>query len=235
MRAKRESLVAARPPMRQPASTRRGPSLGRPIERARAASAVAGSERASIAVLPFSSLSSDKEDGYLAGGIAAELIGALSGVPDLRVASHLASFRFHDTPDLQVVADTLNIRYVITGSLRRAGNRIRVMAELTDAESGEQLWARTYERAVEDVFAVQEEIAREIVSATGGQLIRAGSERASRTPPESLDAWGLVRRAYHFWNHAFTVEGVEDALNLLRGPCRSIRTTRPRAPFSVST
>jgi serine/threonine protein kinase/tetratricopeptide (TPR) repeat protein len=176
----------------------------------------AGSERASIAVLPFSSLSSDKEDGYLAGGIAAELIGALSGVPDLRVASHLASFRFHDTPDLQVVADTLNIRYVLTGSLRRAGNRIRVMAELTDAESAEQLWARTYERGVEDVFAVQEEIAREIVNATGGQLIRAGSERASRTPPESLDAWGLVRRAYHFWNHAFSVEGVEDALNLLR-------------------
>ena len=176
----------------------------------------AGSERASIAVLPFSSLSSDKEDAYLAGGIAAELIGALSGVPDLRVASQLASFRFRDTPDLQVVADTLNIRYVLTGSLRRAGNRIRVMAELTDAESSEQLWARTYERAVEDVFAVQEDIAREIVSATGGQLIRTGSERASRTPPESLDAWGLVRRAYHFWNHAFTVEGVEDALNLLR-------------------
>lgn len=176
----------------------------------------AGSERASIAVLPFTSLSSDKEDGYLAAGIAAELVGALSGVPDLRVASHLASFRFKDTPDLQVVADTLNIRYVLTGTLRRAGNRIRLMAELTDAGSGEQLWARTYERAVEDVFAMQEEIAREIVSATGGQLIRAGSERASRTPPESLDAWGLVRRAYHFWNHAFTVEGVEDALNLLR-------------------
>ncbi len=175
-----------------------------------------GSERASIAVLPFTSLSSDKEDGYLAGGISAELIGALSGVPDLRVASHLASFRFHDTPDLQVVADTLNIRYVLTGSLRRAGNRIRVMAELTDAQSGEQLWARTYERAVEDVFAVQEEIAREIVNATGGELIRAGSERASRAAPESLDAWGLVRRAYHFWNHAFTVEGVEDALDLLR-------------------
>ncbi len=115
-----------------------------------------------------------------------------------------------------MVADTLNIRYVLTGSLRRAGNRIRVMAELTDAQSGEQLWARTYERAVEDVFAVQEEIAGEIVNATGGELIRAGSERASRTPPESLDAWGLVRRAYHFWNHAFTVEGVEDALNLLR-------------------
>lgn len=175
-----------------------------------------GSERASIAVLPFATLSSDKEDEYLAAGIAAELISALSGVPDLRVASHLASFRFKDTPDLQKVADTLNIRYVLTGSLRRAGPRIRVMAELTEAPTGSQLWAKTYQRGVEDVFDVQEEIAREIVNATGGQLIRAGSERASRTPPESLDAWGLVRRAYHFWNHAFTLDGVNDALNLLR-------------------
>src|SRR5215204_51421 len=175
-----------------------------------------GSERASIAVLPFATLSSDKEDEYLAGGIAAELISALSGVPDLRVASHLASFRFKDSPELQKVADTLNIRYVLTGSLRRAGQRIRVTAELTEAAVGVQLWAKTYQRGIEDVFEVQEEIAREIVNATGGQLIRAGSERASRTPPESLDAWGLVRRAYHFWNHAFTLEGVNDALNLLR-------------------
>ena len=175
-----------------------------------------GSERASIAVLPFMSLSSDKEDGYLAAGIAAELISALSGVPDLRVASHLASFRFQGAPDLKTVADTLNIRYVLTGSLRRAGDRIRVMAELTDATSGVQLWVKTYQRGIEDVFAVEEEIAREIVSATGGELIRAGSETASRAAPESLDAWGLVRRAYHFWNHAFTADGVEDALNLLR-------------------
>lgn len=176
-----------------------------------------GSERASIAVLPFASLSSDKEDAHLAAGIAAELISALSGVPDLRVASHLASFRFHGAiPELSTVAAALNIRYVLTGSMRRAGSRIRVMAELTDAVPGVQLWARTYERGIEDVFAVQEEIAREIVGATGGQIIRAGSEQASRSAPESLDAWGLVRRAYHFWNHAWTPEGVEDALNLLR-------------------
>jgi serine/threonine protein kinase len=175
-----------------------------------------GSERASIAVLPFACLSSDKEDGYLAAGIAAELISALSGVPDLRVASHLASFRFQGTPDLQTVGSTLNIRYVLTGSLRRAGDRIRVMAELTDATTGLQLWVKTYQRGIEDVFAVQEEIASEIVSATGGELIRAGSAAASRATPDSLDAWGLVRKAYHFWNHAFTPEGVEDALNLLR-------------------
>jgi serine/threonine protein kinase/tetratricopeptide (TPR) repeat protein len=177
----------------------------------------AGAERTSIAVLPFTSLSSDQDDAHLAAGIAAELISALSGVPDLRVASYVASSRFlGGGHDLQTVAEALSIRYLLTGSLRRAGSRIRVMAELTDAERGVQLWVKTYERALEDVFAVQEEIAREIVSSTGGQILRAGSEQASRVPPESLDAWGLVRRAYHFWNHNFTVEGVAAALDLLR-------------------
>jgi adenylate cyclase len=90
------------------------------------------------------------------------------------------------------------------------------MAELVDVSAGVQAWAKRYERASEDAFAVQEEIAAGIVGATGGHLARAGSERASRVPPENLDAWGLVRRAYHFWNHDFTLEGVEDSLNLLR-------------------
>ena len=194
-----------------------------------------GSERASIAVLPFTSLSSDKEDGYLAGGISAELIGALSGVPDLRVASHLASFRFHDTPDLQVVADTLNIRYVLTGSLRRAGNRIRVMAELTDAQSGEQLWARTYERAVEDVFAVQEEIARRDRQRDGR---RAHSRRVRAREPYG------ARKPGRLGAGAPRVSLLEPRVHRRRrrgrarissaGRWRSTRTTRPRGRFSVS-
>ena len=177
----------------------------------------AGSERASLAVLPFASLSPDKEDGYIAAGVTAELITALSGVPDLRVASHLASARFHGpSEDLATVAAALRIRYVLTGSVRRAASRIRVSADLTDAAAGAMLWSKTYEGGIEDIFEVQEDIARQIVSATGGELIRAESALANRAAPDSLDAWGLVRRAYHFWNHAWTPEGVEDALNLLR-------------------
>ena len=149
--------------------------------------------------------------------MTAELISALSGVPDLRVASHLASARFQGpSEDLATVAAALRIRYVLTGSVRRAASRIRVSADLTDAVAGVMLWSKTYERGLEDIFEVQEDIARQIVSATGGELIRAESALASRAAPENLDAWGLVRRAYHFWNHAWTPEGVEDALNLLR-------------------
>jgi len=174
-------------------------------------------ERASLSVLPFISLSADKDDAYLAAGITAELTSALSGIPDLRVASPLASFRYQaESADLKAVAKTLNTRYILTGTLRHAGQRIRVTATLTDAVPGSQIWTKQYERDLEDIFAVQEEIAAEIVGATGGEIIRIGAELASRSATESLDAWGLVRKAYHFWNHAFTPEGVHESLNLLR-------------------
>jgi TolB-like protein/Flp pilus assembly protein TadD len=172
-----------------------------------------GSERASIAVLPFASLSADPEDGYTAAGIASEIIVALGGVPDLRVASELASFRFREKQqDLAEIASALHTRYVLTGSLRRSGDRIRVLATLNDAEGGAQIWSKAYDRQLADLFALQEEIAQAIVSATGGEIIRADAARLSRSSPEQLDAWGLLYRAYHFWNHAFSREGLEAAL-----------------------
>jgi len=176
-----------------------------------------GSERASIGVLPFRSLTQDPEDGFLATGLSSEVVSALSGVPDLRIASHLATFRYRDElPDLQQAAKELNIRYLLTGSLQRSGQRLRVIAELSDAAEGRVVWTRTFKFGVEDLFDVQEQIASSIVGATGGQILKERSENASHTPPESLDAWGLVRKAYHFWNYAFRIEGVSESLNLLR-------------------
>jgi serine/threonine-protein kinase len=179
---------------------------------------VAGREKISIAVLPFRSLSADQEDSYMAMGIGSEINSALSRVPGVRVASHLATYRYRDNeiPDLGRIASELNIRYVLTGSLRRGGSRIRVIVELADAIGGSVLWSRTYDRDLEDLFAVQEEIASAIVRATGGELIRAGSERADKASPDELDAWGLVRKAYHFWNYGFHPAGIGDSLNLLR-------------------
>jgi serine/threonine protein kinase/Flp pilus assembly protein TadD len=177
----------------------------------------AGHEKSSIAVLPFRSLSSDKDDEYMAMGIGSEISSALSRVPSIRVASNLSTFRYQDEiPDLQEIATKLKIRYVLTGSLRRAGTRIRVMAELADALAGSVLWSRTYERHLEDLFAVQEEIAESIVRATGGELIRAGSEHADKASAHELDAWGLVRKAYHFWNYGFHPAGIGESLDLLR-------------------
>jgi serine/threonine protein kinase/tetratricopeptide (TPR) repeat protein len=178
----------------------------------------AGREKISIAVLPFRSLSTDQEDSYMAMGIGSEINSALSRVPGVRVASHLSTYRYRDNevPDLAHIAAELKIRYVLTGSLRHGGDRIRVIVELADAVAGSVLWSRTYNRNLEDLFTVQEEIAGAIVRATGGELIRAGSEHASKASPEELDAWGLVRKAYHFWNYGFRPEGIGDSLNLLR-------------------
>ncbi len=179
---------------------------------------VAGREKISIAVLPFRSLSADQEDSYMAMGIGSEINSALSRVPGVRVASHLATYRYRDNemPDLGRIATELKIRYVLTGSLRRGGNRIRVIVELSDVIAGSVLWSHSYDRNLEDLFAVQEEIATAIVRAMGGELIRAGSEHASKASPEVLDAWGLVRKAYHFWNYGFHPAGIGDSLNLLR-------------------
>ena len=179
---------------------------------------VAGREKISIAVLPFRSLSADQEDSYMAEGIGSEINSALSRVPGVRVASHLSTYRYKDKeiPDLSRIASDLKIRYVLTGSLRRGGNRIRVIVELADAIAGSVEWSRNYDRDIEDLFAVQEEIATAIVRATGGELIRAGSERANKASSDELDAWGLVRKAYHFWNYGFHPAGISDSLNLLR-------------------
>jgi serine/threonine protein kinase/tetratricopeptide (TPR) repeat protein len=174
-------------------------------------------EKTSIAVLAFRSLSADPDDKFLAEGIASEVIRALSGVPGVRVASQLASFRFKgEDTDPARIAEALHIRYVLTGSVRRAGSRIRVIAELTDAVASSVIWSHTFDRSTDDIFAVQEEIAKAIVGATGGQIIKARAEWANTEAPASLDAAGLVRRAYHFLNQAYNPDAINDSIELLR-------------------
>jgi serine/threonine protein kinase len=176
-----------------------------------------GSERASIAVLPFNSLSRDPEDSYLAAGLASELVSALTGLNGLRIAPQVAAYREHERgADPIAVSRTLNTRYVLTGSLRRGGDRIRVGAELTDGVAEAVVWTKSYDRLGEDIFEIQEDIARLIVKSVGGHLIRAATDFAFHTPTDNLDAWGLLRKAYHIWNYQFSVEGVRTAIDLSR-------------------
>lgn len=177
----------------------------------------AGSERTSIGVLPFIALSRDPDDEYLAAGIASEIISALSGLPGVRVPSQLSSFRFKgEDCDVRKAAETLQCKYLLTGTLRRAGSRIRVVAELDDPANEAQLWSKTYDRSIEDIFAVQEEIASAIAASTGGQLIRSRAESANLQASEDLDAWGLVRKAYYFVNHAYHAGAIYEAIDMLR-------------------
>ena len=175
-----------------------------------------GSERASIAVLPFRSLSADPDDAYLAKGLAAEVIHALTGVPRLRVAPQQASFRLGEEAQAQTVARALNTRYVVGGTLRRAGERLRVQAELIDGFQESVAWSMTYDRRMTDIFEVQEEISKAIVSSIGGHLIRSDTDTVYRIPTENLDAWGLVRKAYHIWNYEFSMQGLGQSIAMLR-------------------
>lgn len=167
-------------------------------------------------MFPFDSLSPDAGDAYLADGITTEIISMLSRVPDLRVVSRAASFAYRDRKaDIWKIVRDLKLRYVLTGSVRRAGDRIRVTADLTDATDHTQLWANTYQRQLADLFAVQEEIAEAIVIAFGGEYLRAEWRRAGRRPTESLDAWGLVQKAKSL-NLPVNREAMDEGLELAR-------------------
>lgn len=172
--------------------------------------------RGSIAVFPFTSLSPDPNDAYLADGIATEIVAMLSRMPDLRVVSQsaMSGFRGHETEVRDIVKD-LNIRYVLTGSVRHAGERVRVTAELSDAADFTQLWSRTYERQLADLFAVQDEIAEAIVIAFGGEYLRAEWRRARHRSTDNLDAWGLVQKARSL-NLPINREAADEALRLAR-------------------
>ena len=174
------------------------------------------SARASLAVLPFDSLSPDAGGSYLADGIASEVISLLSRVSELRVVSRLASFAYRErgVGALDALRD-LGADYLLTGSVRRAGDRIRVIAELTEVAERTQIWSRTYERRFEDMLVVQEELAEAIVIAFGGAYLRAEWRRARHRPTDSLDAWDLVQkaRAMHLPDDR---EAMAEALRLAR-------------------
>lgn len=177
--------------------------------------------KAALAVLPFKALSHNDDDVHLATGISSEIIADLASLPDIRVSSHVASFMFQgEQIDLAQVADVLSVRYVVTGSLQHSADRIQVFAELTDVVDGEQLWSGTYKREFEDLFELQESIAEAVAGAIGGELKLVDTFTASQSPTRSLDAWGLVQKAFHFWLTGFHPEKLAEAMKLLKQAIR---------------
>jgi adenylate cyclase len=156
-------------------------------------------DKPSIAVLPFENLSRDPEQEYFADGMVEEITTALSKVRWFFVIARNSSFIYKGRAvDVKQVAQELRVRYVLEGSVRKAGDRVRVSAQLIDATTGNHIWAERYERQLADVFAVQDEITERVVAAIEPQLYAAEHFRSSRKPPESLDAWECVVRALSF-------------------------------------
>ena len=132
----------------------------------------------SIAVLPFVNMSSDPEQGYFSDGISEELLNVLVHVDGLRVASRTSSFAFKgENKNLAEIADALKVSYLLEGSVRKAGNRVRITAQLIEAAGDRHLWSEIYERDLTDIFAIQSEIANAIVAALRESLeIEVASE-----------------------------------------------------------
>jgi TolB-like protein len=153
----------------------------------------------SIAVLPFANLSDDPENQYFSDGLADELLNALAGVEDLQVAGRTSSFSLRDRGlDLREIGDTLNVRAVLEGSVRRTEDRVRITARLVDAETGFQLWSQDYDREIMDIFRVQEELAGSIVQA---MLPRLGTEAGDlfRGGTSDLQAYDLYLGCRQNW------------------------------------
>jgi len=158
-------------------------------------------DRPSIAVLPFSNISGDPEQDYFADGMTEDIITGLSHFKDLFVVARNSVFTYKGKPvKVQVVSEELGVRYVLEGSVRKAGNKIRVTAQLVDAVAGHHIWAKKFDRELTEIFSLQDEITQEIVAATGaigggrGALQQAELERISRKPTESLQAYDFFLR-----------------------------------------
>jgi adenylate cyclase len=157
-----------------------------------------------IAVLPFADLSPGKDNEYLGDGMTEELINALARVDGLRVAARTSSFALKGKDlDVRTVGDTLDVATVLEGSVQKVGSRLRVFAQLIDAKSGYHLWSETYERELEDVFAVQDQITKAIVGALRVRLASTPTAQHLqyvKRPTGDLEAYELYLRGRYFWN-----------------------------------
>jgi adenylate cyclase len=171
-------------------------------------------DKPSIAVLPFQNLSGDPDQDYFADGIVEEIITALSRMHWLFVIARNSSFTYKGRAvDVKQVGRALGVRYVLEGSVRKAGNRVRIIGQLIDASTGAHLWADRFEGGLEDVFDLQDQVTAKVVGAVAPKLEQAEIERAKRKPTESLDAYDYFLRGMA-GIHRLTREGNNEALQM---------------------
>jgi adenylate cyclase len=178
-------------------------------------------EKPSIAVLPFENISGDPEQEYFSDGITEEIITALSKIPKMFVIARNSTFTYKSKPvKVQQVGEELGVRYVLEGGVRKAGNRVRITAQLVDAATGHHLWAERYERDLKDIFALQDEITYKILTALQVTLTEGEQARVWATRTNNLDAFLTYLQARRHFG-LFTKEGyvsarqiAQDAINL---------------------
>ena len=174
------------------------------------------SEKPSIAVLALTNMSNDPDQDYIGDGITEDLITALSKIRSFKVISRESTFSYKGMAiDVRQVASELGVRFVLEGSVRKSGNRVRVTVQLIDAETGHHVWAERYDREMEDIFDLQDEMVRVIASALEPELNAFERERAVNKPPDNLDAWELYQRAlWYMWT--YQDDNIRTALELFK-------------------
>jgi TolB-like protein/Tfp pilus assembly protein PilF/aminoglycoside phosphotransferase (APT) family kinase protein len=167
----------------------------------------------SIAVLPFADMSAQKDHEYFCEGMAEELINALAKLQGLRVASRTSAFRFKGAADIHKVGQELGVDTVLEGSVRTAGSRLRVSAQLVNAANGYQMWSERFDRQLEDVFDIQDEIARAIVEALKVTLLGDQNAALVKRGADNVEAYQLCLKARYYW-HRWTDDGFRKAFEL---------------------
>ena len=191
-------------------------SAGKPVEVATLASAARLEARPSVAVLPFKNLSRDATHDFFNDGITEDVIAALGRFSNLLVISKSSSFRFKGSDAAPAeIGRLLNARYLLDGSIRRSGNRVRVGVQLTEAATGRLVWSETYNAEIDDIFAVQDTIAKSVVGAAAVELTRFERERALAKPTSNLAAYEYVLRGRGAMSHD-TREGNDEASGLFQ-------------------
>ena len=196
----------------QPADRETAPAPAGPDETP--AHAVPLPDRPSIAALPFVNLSGDPEQAYFTDGVVEDIIAALSRNRWLFVIARNSSFTYKGRAvDVKQVGRELGVRYVLEGSVRSAANRVRITGQLIDTATGMHLWADRFEGSLDDIFALQDQLAASVVGAIAPQLERAEIQRAQRKPTESLNAYDYYLRAMAHLHHG-TREAIDEAIPL---------------------
>jgi TolB-like protein/class 3 adenylate cyclase/Tfp pilus assembly protein PilF len=173
-------------------------------------------DKPSIAVLPFINMSGDPEQEYFSDGITEDIITALSRLHWFFVIARNSTFTYKGKAvDVKQIGRELGVRYILEGSIRKIGNRVRITAQLINATTGAHLWAERYDRELTDIFALQDEITQSVTAAIEPKLVEAEGVHFQGRSPEDLDAWDLVMRAVaHFWR--MTAAESEAAIDMLR-------------------
>ena len=200
--AKADSPAPASPPSAVPS----GPATHAPGT---------SNEKPRLIVLPFSNLNNVEDNDFLVDGIVEDIITEFSRLNSIEIISRNTAFAFKGKEiDNSKIADEFGIDFIATGSIRSSGSRIRISVELTDPTTGSSIWSERYDRTMDDVFEVQDEIVRKIMVALVGKLETASLERAKRKPTENLNSYEYLLRGRDF-HHKFSKDGVLSAIEML--------------------